>query len=68
MNDFIEEQGPVQGWCDKFFGPTQCQVVSLHVDKPPSAPAQCRLPLGTLPPQVVCWQRVQSAKPLPKSA
>ena len=95
MNDFIEEQGPVQGWCqeirlfaeaatmagkdlnrrtfveamstiknypggssplltfgpDKFSGPSEYQVVSLHVNKPPSA--QCRLPLGTLPPQVV---------------
>jgi hypothetical protein len=109
MNDFIEEQGPVQGWCqeirlfaqaatmagknlnrrtfveamskiknfpggdspilsfgpDKFSGPTEYQVVSLHVNKPPSS--QCRLPLGTLPPQVVCWHRVQSFKPLPKS-
>jgi hypothetical protein len=110
MNDFIEEQGPVQGWCqeirlfaqaatmagkdlnrrtfveamskitnypggdspilsfgaDKFFGPTRYQVVSLHVNKPPSA--QCRLPLGTLPPQVVCWHQVQNWKTLPKSA
>jgi hypothetical protein len=109
MNDFIEEQGPVQGWCqeirlfakaatmagknlnrrtfveamskienypggdapilsfgpDKFSGPTQYQVVSLHVNSPPSA--QCRLPLGTLPPQVVCWHVVQTWKPLPKS-
>jgi Periplasmic binding protein len=109
MNDFIEEQGPVQGWCqeirlfaqaatkagkdlnrrtfveamskitnypggdspilsfgtDKFSGPTKYQVVSLHVNKPPSA--QCRLPLGTLPPQVVCWHQVQNWKALPKS-
>ncbi len=110
MNDFIEEQGPVQGWCqeirlfaeaatkagkdlnrrtfveamatiknypggsspvltfaaDKFSGPSEYQVVSLHVNKPPSA--QCRLPLGTLPPQVVCWHQVQNWKPLPKNA
>jgi Periplasmic binding protein len=110
MNDFIEEQGPVQGWCteirlftqaatmagkdlnrrtfveamskienfpggdaptlsfgpDKFSGPTQYQVVSLHVNSPPSA--QCRLPLGTLPPQVVCWHVVQTWKPLPKAS
>jgi hypothetical protein len=109
MNDFIEEQGPVQGWCteirlfakaasmagkhfnrrtfveamskiqnypggdaptlsfgpNKFYGPTQFQVVSLHVNSPPSA--ACRLPLGTLPPQVVCWHVVQSWKPLPAS-
>jgi hypothetical protein len=107
MNDYIEEQGPVQGWCqqirlfaqaatmagrdlnrrtfveamskvsnfpggyspvlsygpDKFFGPTQYQVVSLHYNHPPSA--MCRLPLGTLPPQVVCWHIVQTWKPLP---
>jgi hypothetical protein len=110
MNDFIEEQGPVQGWCQeirlfaqaatmagkdlnrrtfveamskiksypggdspilsfgpaKFFGPTQYQVVSLHDNKPPSS--QCRLPLGTLPPQGVCWHQVQTWKPLPKTA
>jgi hypothetical protein len=50
---------------DKFSGPTQYQVVSLHVNSPPSA--ACRLPLGTLPPQVVCWHVVQTWKPLPKS-
>jgi hypothetical protein len=109
MNDFIEEQGPVQGWCqeimlfakaatmaghnlirrtfveamshitgdpggyspilsfgpDKFSGPTQYQVVSLHTNVPPSA--TCRLPLGTLPPQGVCWHQVQGWKPLPKA-
>jgi hypothetical protein len=110
MNDFIEEQGPVQGWCqeirlfaraatmagnhltrrtfveamsrienypggsspllsfgpDKFAGPSEYQVVSLHVNQPPSS--QCRPPLGTLPPQGVCWHQVQTWKPLPKSA
>jgi hypothetical protein len=108
MNDFIEEQGPVQGWCqeitlfakaatmaghnlnrrtfveamshitddaggytptlsfgpNKFFGPTEYQVVSLHNNVPPSA--ICRLPLGTLPPQGRCWHQVQGWKPLPK--
>ena len=107
MNDFIEEQGPVQGWCqeirlfaqaatmagrnlntrtfveamsritdfpggyspvlsygpDKFFGPTQYQVVSLHYNHPPTA--MCRLPLGHLPPQGVCWHVVETWKPLP---
>ncbi len=109
MNDFIEEQGPVQGWCqeinlfakaatmagrnlnrrtfveamsrisnfpggyspsltfgpDKFFGPTEYQVVRLHNNVPPSA--QCRLPLGKLPPQGRCWHQVQGWKPLPTS-
>jgi Periplasmic binding protein len=107
MNDDIEEQGPVQGWCqeihlfakaatlagkdlnrrsfvtamskitdfpggyspiltygpDKFYGPTQYQVVRLHVNSPPSA--QCRLPEGNLPPAGVCWTPVQPWKPLP---
>jgi hypothetical protein len=110
MNDFIEEQGPVQGWCQeihlfaqaatmagkdlnrrtfvealsrisnfpggyapvlsfgptKFSGPTEYQVVSLHNNSPPSS--QCRLPLGTLPPQGRCWHVVQTWKPLPKTS
>jgi len=108
MNDFIEEQGPVQGWCqeirpfaqaatlagrdlntrtfvevmsritnlpggyspllsapDKFSGPTQYQVVSVHSNHPPSAIG--RLPLGHLPPQGVCWHVVQTWKPLPRA-
>lgn len=110
MNDDIEEQGPVQGWCQeirlfaaaakaagknlnrrtfvtamsqtknfpggyspilsygptKFYGPTQYQVVRLHVNSPPTS--QCRIPLGNLPPQVVCWTPVQPWKPLPTAA
>jgi hypothetical protein len=109
MNDFIEEQGPIQGWCQqirlftqaatmagknlnvrtfveamsritgfqggyspvlsysatKFYGPTEYQVVRLHTNEPPSS--QCRLPLGKLPPQKVCWHVVQTWKPLPSS-
>jgi hypothetical protein len=109
MNDDIEEQGPVQGWCqeihlfaqaakaagrnlnrrafvtamsqvknfpggysptltygsDKFYGPTQYQVVRLHVNSPPSS--QCRRPPATMPPEVVCWTPVQSWKPLPSA-
>ncbi len=107
MNDFIEEQGPIQGWCqdirlftqaatmagknlnvrtfveamsrisdfpggyspvfsygpDKFYGPTEYQVVRLHTNEPPSS--QCHLPMGKLPPQKVCWHVVQTWKPLP---
>jgi hypothetical protein len=107
MNDFIEEQGPIQGWCQeirlftqaatmagknldvrtfveamsritdfpggyspvlsyaptKFYGPAEYQVVRLHTNEPPSS--QCRLPLGTLPPQKVCWHVIQKWKPLP---
>jgi len=110
MNDFIEEQGPVQGWCqeirlfakaatmagpdlnrrtfveamsniknfpggyspilsfgpDKFSGPTQYEVVSLHNNVPPTS--VCRLPLGPLPPQGRCWHIVESWKTLPKAS
>ncbi len=108
MNDDIEEQGPVQGWCqeirlfaqaataagknlnrrtfvtalskienfpggyspiltygpNKYFGPTQYQIVRLHNNVPPSS--QCRTPAGKLPPQGRCWTTVQTWKPLPK--
>ena len=110
MNDDIEEQGPVQGWCqeihlfaqaakaagknlnrrsfvtamsqvknfpggyspiltygpDKFYGPTQYQVVRLHVNSPPSG--QCRRPPATMPPEVVCWTSVRPWMPLPEAA
>jgi hypothetical protein len=110
MNDFIEEQGPVQGWCqeirlfaqaatvagadlnrrtfveamskiknypggysptlrfgpDKFFGPTQYEVVSLHNNVPPTS--TCRLPLSPLPPEGRCWHVVQTWKALPKAS
>ena len=110
MNDFIEEQGPVQGWCqeirlfaqaatmagsdlnrrtfveamsdiknypggyspiltfgpDKFSGPTQYEVVSLHNNVPPTS--VCRLPLGPLPPQGRCWHIVESWQTLPKAS
>jgi hypothetical protein len=47
----------------KFAGPTQYQVVKLHDNTRPTS--QCRLPMGTLPPQGRCWTVVQSWKPLP---
>ncbi len=108
MNDDIEEQGPVQGWCqeihlfaqaakdagrnlnrrtfvtamskiknfpggyspiltygaEKFYGPTEYQVVRLHVNSPPSN-TQCRPPPPGMPPEGVCWTPVQPWKPLP---
>jgi hypothetical protein len=107
MNDFIEEQGPIQGWCqvihlfataarnagpdldrrtfvtamskitnfpgtntpilsygpDKHFGPTEYQVVRLHINSPPST--QCKLPKKPLPPVGTCWVSIQSFTPLP---
>jgi hypothetical protein len=106
MTDFIEEQGPVQGWCqvihlfaaaatdagpdlnrrtfvtamskiknfpgtnttqlsygpDKFYGPTEYQVVRLHINYPVSS--QCKLPLNKVP-QFTCWVGVQPFAPLP---
>ena len=107
MNFYIEEQGPVQGWCqeirlfaqaakaagpdlnrrtfveamskisnfqggyspvlsygpDKFAGPSQYRVVELHTNIPPTS--ACRLPLGHLPPQLVCWHIIENWQPLP---
>jgi hypothetical protein len=106
MSDFIEEQGPIQGWCqvirlfaaaakaagpdlnrrtfvtamskitdfpgantpvlsygpDKRYGPTEYQVVQLHINSPPSS--QCKLPKNHVP-QFTCWVTVQPFSPLP---
>ena len=100
MNDYVEEQGPVAGWCqaialfttaakdagpdlnrrtfvtamskitelpghlrpvlsygpDKRYGPTQYQVVRLHINSPLAT--QCKLPKDKVP-QFVCWVTVQ---------
>jgi hypothetical protein len=108
LNDDIEEQGPVQGWCqeihlfaqaakdagrdlnrrtfvtamseiknfpggyspiltygpDKFYGPTQYQVVRLHINSPPSD-TLCRPPPPGKAPEGTCWTPVQPWKPLP---
>ena len=109
INDFIEEQGPVQGWARRSgsspkrrrrparispAGPSlrRCRpsrttgrllapphlragqvlrtlrVPGREPAREQTTLAQCRLPEGTLPPQVVCWHQVQSWKPLPKSS
>jgi hypothetical protein len=106
MNDFIEEQGPVVGWCqviqlfetaakgagpdldrrtfvtamskiknfpgtwspvlsygpDKRYGPTQYQVVALHINSPPSS--LCKSGVGR-PPPATCWVSVRPWEPLP---
>jgi hypothetical protein len=106
-NDYIEEQGPVQGWCqeihlfataatnagknlnrrtfveamsriknypggysttfsfgpDKFYGPSEYQVVKLRVNSPPSP--LCKGRPGK-PPVGTCWVTVQGWRPLPK--
>ena len=106
LSDFIEEQGPVQGWCqairlfataardagpdlnrrtfvtalsrirnfpgtntpilsygpNKRYGPTEYQVVRLHVNAPPST--QCKMPKDGIP-QFTCWVNVLPFAPLP---
>ena len=106
MNDDIEEQGPIVGWCQviklfaaaakaagpdlnrrtfvtalskitnfpgtnvpilsygphKRYGPTEYQVVKLHVNTPPSS--QCKTTAGR-PPPATCWVSVQPWAPLP---
>ena len=106
LSDFIEEQGPIQGWCqviklftaaaraagsdlnrrtfvtamsktrfflgtntpvlsfgpDKRYGPTEYQVVRLHVNSPVSP--QCKMPKNNIP-QLTCWVNVQPFAPLP---
>ncbi|MGH9078996.1 MAG: ABC transporter substrate-binding protein [Acidimicrobiales bacterium] len=106
MSFYIEEQGPVAGWCqavrlfaaaardagpnlnrrtfvtamsgitdypgtwapvlsfgpDKHYGPTEYQVVRLHINAPPST--QCKLPKNGVP-QFTCWVNVRPFVPLP---
>ncbi len=106
MNDFIEEQGPIVGWCqaihlfataaiaagpglnrrtfvtamsrirsypgtwspvlsygpNKRYGPTEYQVVKLHINSPPSS--LCKQGVGQ-PPPATCWVSVQPWEPLP---
>jgi Periplasmic binding protein len=103
---YIEEQGPIQGWCteirlfaqaaqmagrnlnrrtfveamsrisnfpggyspvlsygsNRYSGPSQYRVVSLHVNVPPTD--ACKMPKNHVP-QVVCWVVMQNWKPLP---
>ncbi len=106
INDFIEEQGPIVGWCQaihlfataataagpdlnrrtfvtamskikgfpgtwspvlsygprKRYGPTEYQVVKLHVNSPPSS--LCKQGAGQ-PAAMACWVTVQPWQPLP---
>jgi hypothetical protein len=49
---------------DKRYGPTEYQVVRLHINSPPSA--QCKMPLDKIP-QGTCWVTVRPFAPLPGS-
>ncbi len=48
----------------KHYGPTEYQVVRLHVNSPPSS--QCKLPKNGVP-QFTCWVNVRPFVPLPTS-
>jgi hypothetical protein len=106
QSDFIEEQGPIQGWCqvinlfataarnagsnlnrrtfvtalskiknfpgtntpilsygpNKHYGPTEYQIVKLHVNLPPTS--ACKEPKNNIA-QFTCWVKVQPFSPLP---
>lgn len=47
---------------DKHYGPTEYQVVRLHVNSPPTT--QCKLPKNGVP-QMTCWVSVRPFVPLP---
>ncbi len=49
---------------NKFYGPTQYQVVKIHNNVPPSS--QCKLKTNHKP-QGTCWVTVEPFKPLPTS-
>jgi hypothetical protein len=46
---------------DKFYGPTQYQVVRIHDNQPPSP--QCKMPKNHVP-QGTCWVTTQGWRPL----
>ena len=47
---------------DKRYGPTEYQVVRLHINAPVSS--QCKMPKNNIP-QFTCWVNVQPFAPLP---
>ena len=50
---------------DKFYGPTEYQVVKIHNNVPPSS--QCKLKTNDKP-QGTCWVTVQPFKALPSTS
>jgi len=66
ITDFPGSLSPV--WTfgpDKFYGPTEYQVVKIHNNVPPSS--QCKLKTNHKP-QGTCWVSVQPFKPLPSTS
>jgi hypothetical protein len=63
VTDFPGTVTPVLSYGpDKHYGPTEYQVVRLHVNEPPTT--QCKLPKNRIP-QGTCWVTVEPFAPLP---
>ncbi|MGD0882176.1 MAG: ABC transporter substrate-binding protein [Acidimicrobiales bacterium] len=63
ITDFPGTVTPVLGYGpDKHYGPTDYQVVRLHINEPVST--QCKLPKNRIP-QGTCWVTVEPFTPLP---
>jgi len=63
VTDFPGTVTPVLSYGpDKRYGPTEYQVVRLHINTPPTT--QCKMPLDRIP-QGTCWVTVKPFTPLP---
>ena len=63
ITDFPGTLSPVWSFgANKYYGPTEYQVVKIHNNVPPSS--QCKLKTNHKP-QGTCWVTVQGFKPLP---
>ncbi|MHB8431476.1 MAG: ABC transporter substrate-binding protein [Acidimicrobiales bacterium] len=63
INNYPGTYSPVLSYGpNKHYGPTEYQVVRLHVNQPPSS--QCKMPKNHVP-QGTCWVQVRSWQPLP---
>jgi hypothetical protein len=62
ITDFPGTMSPVWSFApDKFYGPTQAQVVKVHTNEPPSS--QCKVPKSGKLVQT-CWVTIQPYRPL----
>lgn len=63
INNYPGTYSPILSYGpNKHYGPTEYQVVRLHVNQPPSS--QCKMPKDHVP-QGTCWVQVRSWQPLP---
>ena len=65
INNYPGTLSPVWSFgANKYYGPTEYQVVKIHNNVPPSS--QCKLKTNHKP-QGTCWVTVQKFQPLPTS-